>query len=184
MSFRREHGGDWVLACRLRQVRQYIQSHAGRVGTTNTSEEVSTHSLAGDGARLTGTFACHGLVGALAYQKVTTEGLVRLLATLKTLGLAHGGSLSVEAAGRGGWTHLTEHEGAALNGVHKAVARLKVGMARPGPGKMHNTATLIFVVLGVDVEEASLADAHTRGFGRHRRDVKDRHPPSPLVELV
>src|SRR5687768_3583016 len=78
--------------------------------------------------------------------------------------------------GARGGSHLDD-ESTTLDGMHHDEAGLEHGIRGPRAKESDGTATLLLVIFGVDVEEAGLADAVTRGILGDGADV-------PNVEAI
>jgi hypothetical protein len=67
--------------------------------------------------------------------------------------------------------HLDD-KAASLNGVDEDEPRLEVRVRRPGTKEGNGSATLVLVILGVDIEKACLTDAGTRRVFGDTADVE------------
>lgn len=171
LSNLRKNSGNRRTSGRPRQLRHRV----GRNASTSTANPLNRLTAVVGVAAVGSVGRKKTLVVVQALGEVTAEvgglletagDVVGTKGTETVVGVADWGL----GAGLGG---LLDDEGAALNGVDHDEAGLEHGVGRPGAEEGDDAATLELVVLGVDVEEAGLADAVTGGVLCDGADVPD-----------
>lgn len=64
-------------------------------------------------------------------------------------------------------------ESATAHGVDEHIATLEEWVVTPGASELHGTATLLVIVLGVDIEVGDLLDPLARGIPEDRAKIDD-----------